>query len=59
MNDIARHLQSMLLRQRGQNGKLAEEISEKLSAESQERLFRIFQDMEGEAAANRRKTWMK
>lgn len=58
MNDIARHLQSMLLRQRGQNGKLAEEISEKLSAESQERLFRIFQDMEGEAAANRRKTWM-
>ena len=57
MNDIARHLQSMLLRQRGQNGKLAEEISEKLSPESQE--FRIFQDMEGEAAANRRKTWMR
>jgi hypothetical protein len=49
----------MLLRQRGQNGKLAEEISEKLSAESQERLFRIFQDMEGEATANRRKTWMR
>jgi hypothetical protein len=49
----------MLLRQRGQNGKLAEEISEKLSAESQERLLRIFQDMEGEAAANGRKTWMR
>jgi len=49
----------MLLRQRGRNGKLAGEISEKLSEESQERLLRIFQDMEAAAAANRRKTWMR
>lgn len=45
---IDRHLQSMLLRERGNNRKLAEEILEKLSHESKERLFRIFQDHESE-----------
>lgn len=59
MSDIARHLESMLLRQRGQNGRLAEEVSEKLSAESQERLFRILQDMEREASTNKGKPWMR
>lgn len=45
---IDRHLQSMILRGRGDNRKLCEEILEKLSAESKERLFRIFQDHENE-----------
>lgn len=38
----------MLLRERGNNRKLAEEILEKLSAESKESLFRILQDHEQE-----------
>lgn len=45
---IDRHLHSMLLRERGNNRKLAEEILEKLSAESKESLFRILQDHEQE-----------
>lgn len=47
---IDRHLQSMLLRERGDNRKLCEEILEKLSAESKERLFRILQDKENEVS---------
>jgi hypothetical protein len=43
---IDRHLFSMLLRERGNNRRLAEEVLEKLSAESKERLFRILQDHE-------------
>lgn len=43
-----RHLESMILRRRGQNRELAREITEKLSDENKERLFRIFQDMERE-----------
>jgi hypothetical protein len=45
---IDRYLESMILRERGQNIKLAQEILEKLSPESKERLFRIFQDKEHE-----------
>jgi hypothetical protein len=36
----------MILRQRGQNRNLAQEILEKISPEGRERLFRIFQDIE-------------
>jgi vacuolar-type H+-ATPase subunit H len=45
----------MILRERGQNQKLAQEILEKLSPESKERLFRIFQDKENEINAIKRK----
>jgi hypothetical protein len=45
---IARYLTAMILRNRGQNQQLADEITEKLSPESQERLYRIFQDHEDE-----------
>jgi hypothetical protein len=43
-----RHLEAILLRQMGNNRKLAEEIKEKLSEESKERLFRVMQEMEDE-----------
>ena len=58
---IDRHLFSMLLRARGNNRKLAEEVLEKLSAESKERLYRILQDQESERANLERKArqpWM-
>lgn len=58
---IDRHLQSMLLRKRGNNRKLAEEVLEKLSAESKDRLFRILQDHENEQIRLERKArqpWM-
>ena len=38
----------MILRQRGQNRELVEEILEKLSEPNKERLFRIFQDLDNE-----------
>lgn len=41
-----RHLEAVLLRQMGNNRKLADEIKEKLSEESKERLYRVIQDME-------------
>lgn len=59
---IDRHLQSMLLRERGDNRKLAEEVLEKLSAESKERLFRILQDHESQKIQLERKVrqpWMR
>lgn len=52
---IDRHLQSMLLRERGNNRKLAEEVLEKLSQESKERLFRILQDHDSERTHLERK----
>lgn len=45
---IDQYLQSMILRERGNNRKLSEEILEKLSTESKERLFRILKDKEDE-----------
>jgi len=51
-----RHLESMILRERGQNQKLVQEILEKLSPESKERLFRIFQDKDSEIQSLRNKT---
>ena len=58
---IDRHLHAMLLRERGNNRKLAEEVLEKLSKESKERLFRILQDHEQEKTSLTRKVrqpWM-
>lgn len=52
---IDRYLESMILRERGQNHKLAQEVLEKLSPESKERLFRIFQDKENELRAVKNK----
>jgi hypothetical protein len=59
---IDRHLESMLLRERGNNRRLAEEVLEKLSPESKERLFRILQDHENEKMHLERKArmpWMR
>lgn len=42
-----RHLEAILLRQRGNNHKLIMELKEKLSIEGKERLFRVMEDMEG------------
>lgn len=50
-----RHLESAILRQRGQNRQLAAEIVEKISEEGKERLFRILQDVENELLAAKRK----
>lgn len=50
-----RHLESMILRQRGQNRLLVKEIVEKISEEGKERLFRILQDMENEVQSAERK----
>jgi hypothetical protein len=58
---IDRHLESMLLRQRGNNRVLAREILEKLSQESKDRLYRILRDQEDEKADLQRKVrqpWM-
>lgn len=51
----------MILRERGNNRKLSEEILEKLSTESKERLFRILKDKEDERnhlERKARKPWM-
>jgi hypothetical protein len=59
---IDRNLQAMLLRERGNNRKLAEEVLEKLSHESKERLFRILQDHEHDKTHLERKArmpWMR
>lgn len=57
-----RHLESMILRQRGQNRVLADEIIEKLSEDNKERLFRILQDMENDLRAAERRAkapWLR
>ena len=54
---IDRHLESMLLREKGNNRKLAEEVLEKLP-ESKERLFRILQDHEHDKMHLERKARM-
>jgi hypothetical protein len=58
MSVFDRHLESAILRQRGQNRELVKEIREKLSEESKERLFRIFQDMDAENSRLERKARM-
>jgi len=50
MNDIERHLQSILLQQRGNNHVLVNEIIEKLSLESKRQLFFIIKELVTEAS---------
>ena len=50
-----RHLQAILLKQRGQNGPLVAEVIEKLSPKSKELLFRLLRDMEDRIASAERK----
>ena len=57
-----RHLQAIILRQRGQNGPLVAELLEKLTPQSKDRLFRILSDMEQQIASANRKAkqpWMR
>ena len=49
------HLRAMILRQRGRNHGLVEEIIEKVSPESKERLFRVLQNLEEGAHSEKRK----
>lgn len=48
---IDQHIRSILLRQRGQNRALAEEITNNLSHEAKLRLLHVLQDMERETAS--------
>lgn len=52
---IDQHLRAMILRQQGQNTVLANEIIEKLTPQSKERLYRIFQKIENEYSSLERK----
>ena len=56
MSVYDRHLEGMILRQRGQNRELVAEVLEKISEKGKERLFRILQDMEQERDRLERKT---
>lgn len=53
-----RHLESAILRRRGQNKPLVDEIVEKISEEGKERLFRILQDLENELRSAERRAKM-
>jgi hypothetical protein len=50
VNEIERHLQSILLQQRGNNYALVNEIIEKLSLESKRQLFFILKELVTEAS---------
>lgn len=50
VNEIERHLQSILLQQRGNNYVLVNEIIEKLSLESKRQLFFILKELVTEAS---------
>lgn len=52
---IDQHLRAILLRQRGDNRAMVEELLEKLSPASKERLFRVLQSMQQDAASERQK----
>lgn len=43
-----RYIESILLRRRGNNRQLIDDINKNLSSESKERLFRILQELEDE-----------
>jgi hypothetical protein len=58
VNDIERHLQSILLQQRGNNHVLVNEIIEKLSLESKRQLFFILKDLDTEISVQRSKAKM-
>jgi len=49
------HLESMILKQRGQNQLLAQEVLEKLSVPARERLFRLLQGLDNETIHARSK----
>lgn len=53
-----RHLEGMILRRRGQNKPLIDEIVGKISEEGKERLFRILQDLENELRSAERRAKM-
>ena len=53
MSTFDRHIQSILLQQRGQNQKLVNDINTLLPEDSKERLFRVLQDMEMEIRRER------
>jgi predicted Mrr-cat superfamily restriction endonuclease len=55
MPSIDEALRVSLLQSRGDNRELFEEIKEKLSPKSRERLFRVLQEKEQEAASEMRK----
>lgn len=52
---IDQHLRAALLRARGDNHALAQEVQEKLSPQARERLFRVLQELEEEASRERSK----
>ena len=54
-SQIDAHLRAILCRQRGQNQPLAKELTENLSPEHKERLFRVLQGMQQELDAERSK----
>ena len=54
-SQIDAHLRAILCRQRGQNQPLANELTENLSPEHKERLFRVLQGMQQELDAERSK----
>jgi transcription elongation factor GreA-like protein len=51
-------LSQVILKQRGQNQKLATELLDKISEENKERLYRIIQDLESDLAVATRKARM-
>lgn len=53
MSTFDRHIQSILLQQRGQNQKLVNDINTLLPEDSKERLFRVLHDMEMELRRER------
>ena len=52
---IDRYLKAQILRQRGHNLNLVNELLDKLSPESKERLYRIIQNLESENSSSKRK----
>ena len=52
---IDRHLEALLLRQRGHNGPLVREVLANLSSQARERLFRLIQELEQDANSERSK----
>ena len=49
------HLRAIILRQRGQNQSMAEDVLDNLSPASKERLYRVLQNLERERDSERSK----
>ena len=58
MNTWKKYLQRILLKQRGQNQQLVDDIIQHLPENSQERLFQILRDMDNEITLSKRKSHM-